>query len=195
MAITALLNTPPANVPVLLSKLPVIAGETEEQFKARCFAWLEELKPTGLAQHDFAMDVILASWELARWRRLKNSLLETKRREAVEQLLIEFGDPDVSKKAAAEAVSRKWAAREKQSCDKVRDLLEQNGLDLDSIMAKALSLVIDDVERLESLIAGCEQRRDRALNQLQKTKRARQQIEGPDSDAEFELVNGQGEGE
>jgi hypothetical protein len=50
----------------------------------------------------------------------------------------------------------------------VEMILRRRGLDIDSLMAQALAEKLDDLERIERLIAGADARRNRALHELER---------------------------
>ncbi len=79
--------------------------------------------------------------------------------------------------------------KEPGAVEEVQRLLEKTGLTWDAIKAEALSLRINDVERINQLIVGAESRRDATLREIErrraglgpKLRRAVQQVEGADN--------------
>jgi len=53
-----------------------------------------------------------------------------------------------------------WAARQRSAIKRVDKLLASAGLTMDAVMAQALSLKLDDIERIDRMIATAEGRRN-----------------------------------
>ena len=79
-----------------------------------------------------------------------------------------------------------WAARQRSAIKRVDKLLASAGLTMDAVMAQALSLKLDDIERIDRMIATAEGRRNAILREVdrhrstwgQNLRQAVQQIEG-----------------
>jgi hypothetical protein len=78
-----------------------------------------------------------------------------------------------------------WAARQRSAIKRVDKLLASAGLTMDAVMAQALSLKLDDIERIDRMIATAEGRRNAILREVdrhrttwgQHLRRTVQQIE------------------
>jgi len=88
--------------------------------------------------------------------------------------------------------AKRWAARDEATMREVDALLASAGLTMDSVMAQTLRLHIDEIERIDRMVASAEARRNTALRELdrhraelaQRLRRVTEEIE----DAEFEVV-------
>src|SRR5262249_13399814 len=60
----------------------------------------------------------------------------------------------------ARNLAEAWAARERSAIKQVDKLLASAGLTMDAVMAQALSLKLDDIERIDRMIATAEGRRN-----------------------------------
>src|SRR5262249_49790184 len=82
-------------------------------------------------------------------------------------------------------LAQAWARRERDAIRQVDELLASAGFAIDAVMAQTLSLNLDDIERIDRLIATAEGRRNAILREVdrhrttwgQNVRRAVQQIE------------------
>jgi hypothetical protein len=94
-----------------------------------------------------------------------------------------------------EKLAKAWAARDQSAIKQVDKLLASAGLTMDAVMAQTLSISLDDIERIDRMIATAEMRRNAILREVdrhrttwgQELRRAAQQAE----DAEFKLIEAQ----
>ena len=85
----------------------------------------------------------------------------------------------------ARDVAQAWATREPGAIRQVDELLASAGFTMDAVMAQTLSLNLDDIERIDRMIATAEGRRNAILREVdrhrttwgQNVRRAVQQIE------------------
>src|SRR5215217_2437421 len=89
-----------------------------------------------------------------------------------------------------------WYGRDESALKKVATSLEQAGLTMDHVMAETLSAKLDDVERIDRMIANAEARRHVVLREIDRHRaavaaRLRAAAEEME-EGEFEEVPGQG---
>ena len=136
-------------------------------------------------------DVVDLLWEVLRLRRLKASLLLASAASGLEQLLTPvLGWQDVG------PLSQEWHARENSARAQVDKFLNERGLTLDAITAETLSKKLDDVERIDRMIANAEARRHVVLREIDRHRaavaaRLRAAAEAIE-EGEFEQVPGPG---
>jgi hypothetical protein len=63
-----------------------------------------------------------------------------------------------------EELAKAWAARDQNAIKRVDKLLASAGLTMDAVMAQTLSISLDDVERIDRMIATAEVRRNAILH-------------------------------
>ena len=68
----------------------------------------------------------------------------------------------------ANDLSKRWAARDRQAIKEVDKLLASMGLTIDAVVARALSVNIDSVERIDRMIMNAEARRNAALREMER---------------------------
>ena len=67
-------------------------------------------------------------------------------------------------------LASQWLANDKQAVAEVRGILKDRGLDADSIMAQALSDKLREVERIDTMIASANARRNKALVEIERRR-------------------------
>ena len=95
-------------------------------------------------------------------------------------------------RSQAETLAEGWAARTSDVVEEVNKILTSAGLTTDSILAQTFSLKVNDIERLEHMMALAEARRNATLREIdrhrqtlgQKLRRAAQQLE----DGQFRVI-------
>jgi hypothetical protein len=75
------------------------------------------------------------------------------------ELSEDFGDPVGN-------LVKRWARCEPKALKEVERLLASAGLTMDDVMAQTLALKLDEVERIDRLIASAEARRNNCLHEL-----------------------------
>ena len=99
--------------------------------------------------------------DVLRLRRLKASLLRVRAREALYEV-IEPLDAD------AFDLARGWFARDAAAVSRVERALQSAGLSVDAVMAATLRQEIEEIERIEAMIANAENRRGTALSEIER---------------------------
>src|SRR5262249_17531892 len=71
----------------------------------------------------------------------------------------------------AHNLAEAWAARQRSAIKRVDKLLASAGLTMDAVMAQALSLKLDDIERIDRMIASAEGSRNAILREVDRYRR------------------------
>jgi len=119
------------------------------------------VKPADFLEEIWVRDVVALVWEAFRLRRLKTCLLETAAPHGLARVFSSFL-PD----ATAEEIATGWAGRDGERVKQVEGLLDQTGLTMEHIIAETLAYRIDDIERIDRMIASAEQRRSAMLREV-----------------------------
>jgi hypothetical protein len=186
MSSTDSFSTKPANLPEpagrldLLGPAPLFEGEDPATYDELLARISGAVKPA---------DVDLV-WEALRLRRLKANLMTATAYMGLEQIL----EPLVGFLQETD-LAKAWAARDQNAIKRADKLLASAGLTMDSVMAQTLSVNLDDVERIDRMIATAEVRRNAILRELERhrttwgqaLRRAAQQVE----EDEFKLIEAQ----
>jgi len=119
------------------------------------------VKPADFLEEIWVRDVVALVWEAFRLRRLKTCLLETAAPHGLARVL----SPFLPQTTVREIVTG-WAGRDSERVEQVEGLLDQAGLTMEHIIAEALADRIDDIERIDRMIASAEQRRGAMLREV-----------------------------
>jgi hypothetical protein len=146
------------------------------------------VKPTDIFEEIWVGDIVDLVWEAVRLRRLKTSLMAPTAYNGLEEIL----KPLVDDRWDRERLVQDWAKREKGAIERVDEFLASAGLTMDEVMAQTLSINLNDIERIQRMIANAEARRNAILREVERhratwgedLRRAAQQAE----DVEFEIM-------
>ena len=147
--------------------------------------------PADIIEEFWVRDVVDLVWEALRLRRLKASLLLSSTAAGLQKVLA-----PILEYSELEPLVEAWYGRDESALKKVATSLEQAGLTMDHVMAETLSAKLDDVERIDRMIANAEARRHVVLREIDRHRAAvaaRLRAAGEAiEEGEFEEVPGQG---
>ena len=109
----------------------------------------------------FVRDSVDLLWEIRRLRRLKASLLQVAAYDGLKAVLGPLVDS-----WEVDSLADDWARRRPRAIAKVDKVLAAAGLTIDAVMAETLALRLDDIERIERMIASQEGRMEAALREI-----------------------------
>ncbi len=178
----------------LVPDLPLIDGEHEADYIALRDACMKAVEPKGAIERIWLQEFIDYSWESFRLRRAKSALIQIAKKDAVALLLTECLGGDYSAKQSAAPIAQGWSANDAEYLKTTKDLFEEHGYDMDAVMALAISTKLDDLERIDRLIASYSTRQTAALRELEKRrdilyKRALDFSEAIITDADVEVLD------
>jgi hypothetical protein len=177
----------PAGRLAWLGPPPLFEGEDTAAYDELLARISGAVKPTDIFEEIWVADIVDLVWEAVRLRRLKASLMTADAHKGLERIL----KPLVGF-LLEDDLAKAWAAREKAAIERVDELLASAGLTMDEVMAQTLSINLNDIERIERMIANAEARRNAILREVERhratwgedLRRAAQQAE----DVEFETI-------
>ena len=126
----------------------------------------EEIKPRGIIEQMYVVDICAIVWEILRLRRCKVVIINSAFRRALENLLVQLlkqakQDPfEVEDKA--QALAQSWFT-DQEAKKQVSELLSQFELDESAIEAEAIRRSSSDLELLDRMLTSLESRRNKAL--------------------------------
>jgi hypothetical protein len=143
--------------------------------------------PTDIFEDIWVRDVVDLTLAVFRLRRLTAKLLKANEYKGLSETLA----PLVGR-SQAETLAEGWAARKPGVVEEVNKTLTSAGLTPDTILAQTFSLKLNDIERIEHVIALAEARRNATLHEIdrhrqtlgRKLRRAPQQLE----DGQFRVI-------
>ncbi len=168
---------------------PLFEGEDTsayDEFLARISA---TVKPADILEDIWVRDFVDLVWDSLRLRRLKANLMTSTAYKGLAEILnplVGYSDKDFLVKA--------WAKRGRGAIKKVDKLLASAGLIMEAVMAQTLSINLDDIERIDHMIATAEIRRIAILREIDRhrvtlghaLRQAAEQIE----DADYKVIEG-----
>jgi hypothetical protein len=165
---------------------PLFDGE-EEIYHQLAIEISTAVTPADIFEDIWVRDVVDLTLEVFRLRRLTANLINANEYKGLTETLA----PLVGQ-SQAETLAEGWAARKSDVVEEVNKILTSAGLTTDSILAQTFSLKMDDIERIEHMMALAEARRNATLREIdrhrqtlgQKLRRAAQQLE----DGQFRAI-------
>jgi hypothetical protein len=170
-----------AEHPTLFGPPPLFDGEDTEIYDQLVREISTAVTPADIFENIWVRDVVDLTLEVFRLRRLTANLIKANAYKGLSETLA----PLVGW-SQAETLAEGWAARKSDVVEEVNKTLTSAGLTTDNILAQTFSLKVNDIERIEHMIALAEARRNDTLREIdrhrqalgQKLRRAAQQLEG-----------------
>ncbi len=167
-----------------LGRPVLLEGEDESAYDRLLAQVSDAVRPTDIIEEFWVRDVVDLVWEALRLRRLKAQLLNSSAAKGLDEILKPLVDWS-QRKVLVEG----WYGRDPDAVKKVDDLLQKAGLTMDAVMAHTLSQKLDDVERIDRMLASAEARRHLVLREVDRHRAAvaeRLRVASEDiQDAEF----------
>jgi hypothetical protein len=162
----------------------LILGEDAQGYDELLAQVRRALTPRDVMEEMWIRDVVDLAWDSFRLRRLKANLLRVRASNAVWDVL----GPLVRN---AYDLAQKWHARDEAAVRTVDAALKSAGMSMDAVMAATLREEIDEIERIEAMIANTETRRGVGLREIEryrasfaeKLREALQSVENSDPHA------------
>jgi hypothetical protein len=142
--------------------LMVLPGEKVRDFEDIFAGLCDAVKPQDAIEEMFIGDVAEFFWEIARLRRQRTARLAEKATQALGNILYRFYD----KLEDRNKLVWSWARGEQMATELVDDLLGKIGCSVDAVLAEALSMMIDEFERIDRLIQSNQLGRERTLREV-----------------------------
>jgi hypothetical protein len=143
----------------LLGAPPLIKGENARSYDALLARICDTLRPADNLEEIWIRDVVDLVWETFRLRRIKASLMTDGTCECIRLALDR--EPGY-----ARVVAQKLAAGDAAAAEKVEAALVGAGVSMDTIIARAMLLKLETMERLDRMLVSAEARRSAALREL-----------------------------
>ncbi|MFC1455637.1 hypothetical protein ACETIH_02650 [Microvirga arabica] len=165
----------PRDLGSLLAKRTLVLGESEDNYDTLLSKVTGAIKPTDIIESLLVKDITDLAWEAQRWRRLRAEMLTQAGQSALEELLRSIPGAGLINgvQYSYESLAACFAAGIEEAVVAVHKILLRRGLDADTLMARALSNRLDEVERIDRLIAGADARRSRVLDELERRRKLR----------------------
>lgn len=140
---------------------PLIAGEDQSQYEAMREQISAAVGPFDFLEEIWVNDVVNLVWETQRLRRLRAALLHAAVREDLYQILKPSPDQSFVRKLITN-----WASHGPDAVAKVDAALARVDMTMEEVTAEILARKLDEVERIDRMVAGAEARRNIALREI-----------------------------
>ena len=155
-----------AHKPFFWSEPPLLRGERAADFQILLDGFSRDIRPRGLSEEIYVVDIAWLTWEIIRLRRCRTLIIKANFLGALQNLLAGLikkpGEFVESAQERAEELAAKWFATE-QGKEEVRKILSRFDLDELVIEAEAIRRSSRDLEGFESLLVALEARRNKAF--------------------------------
>ena len=159
---------------------PLFDGEDPKIYDQLLAQVCTTVMPEDIFEDIWVRDVVDLTFQVFRLRRLTANLMRVNEYKGLTETLT----PLVGR-MQAETLAEGWAARKSDVVEEVNKTLTSAGLSTDSILAQTFCLKVNDIERIEYMMALAEMRRNSTLREIdrhrqtlgQKLRRAAQQLE------------------
>ena len=177
------LKNPEAKTP-MFGAPPLLNGENANDYSALLNQIKDAVKPADFIEEMWVRDCADLYWDTLRLRRQKAELINANLYQGL-RVVLETLCPE----SEANDLSAAWSVRDKEAIEKIEELLEAGNLSMEAVKAQTLAEIIDDIERIERMIAICEARRNVTLREIERRRsafaRALREATNPVQDAEF----------
>lgn len=149
----------------LFGSPPLIEGEdpvTYDELLAEISALIQ---PTDILEQIWVRNVVDLSWEERRLRRLQARLMTSSASKGLREILRSL--PGLN---PIDDLAARWAERDASAIEQVNQLLTSAGLTMDDVMAQTFSLLADELERIDRMIARKEWARNDILREMNRRR-------------------------
>jgi hypothetical protein len=134
------------------------------------------IDPTDLIERGFVDDIVYHTWDIMRYQRVANGILDNALRRAFAQILNEILLPPSTAMAdeswmSSQRLSHGWLV-DPATNRQLASLLKEAGFDESAIEAKAYTLVADDLENANRMLKSARDGRDKALRSIAKYRKS-----------------------
>lgn len=146
----------------IASRPPVLSSESLVEYETLRKRLFDEVQPANIFEEMFANDLLNLHWEILRYTRCKQGIIDSIRTVALRNLLTYGKGELLGSQAEEKDLAVGWNNDPGKRAEIIRRLKQRN-LDEMAIEAEAIRLRLEELQVLERLIAGLEARRDKAL--------------------------------
>jgi hypothetical protein len=140
---------------------PLIEGEDPRAYHKLRTRIATFIRPADILENILARTVVDSTWDEFRYLRMKTDLMRVCAHEGLERV---FQPLTVG---GAQNLAYGWAARDPGAVERVKQILASADLTIDHVMAQTLAVRLDDIERLDLLMANAQSRRNNALREIE----------------------------
>lgn len=151
----------------LLGPAPLLAGEDATAYESLLSHCRRAVRPKDFVEEIWVRDIVDLQWEAMRCRRMVLELMRSKARDGLDQVLRPYLDQPMRSQLV-----KRWAAGDREAIRIVDGHLKRVGLEKRVISEQTALLQLDELERLERMIAQAEGRRNAILREIERHRAA-----------------------
>ena len=146
----------------------LLKTESKEDFAKLLEDLNRDIQPVNVIERIYVNDVANLTWDILRYRRFKAAILNSACRAALENFLrpILSGSERIEMAAVRAKQLAYDCLYDQEAKDRVSALLKEAGFDEWAVEAEAFRSRLDDVEKIDRLLASAEARREKGLRNI-----------------------------
>ena len=149
----------------LVGPPPLLEGEDRRDYNELLARVSEAVKPADIFEEMWVSDIVSLTWDISRWRRLKENLITASTDRGVLAVLSPMpAEPG----GEAYWVAKDWAARCPDTIKEVKERLASADISMDIVIALTVAAKIAEIERIERLAMNAEMRRNATLREIER---------------------------
>jgi hypothetical protein len=168
---------PPTELERFFGERPIIRGEDPELYDALFDRIAGTVDPQDAMEWLWASDLASAAWDAHRARRLRAQLFEAARKEAVQTILSDLLQHEITGAVARQkhchSKAIEWLQAGQEGEAAMAAFLAQYGLGPEVITGEIFRLRGDALERLDRMAAAADRRRDLVIREIERRRRDR----------------------
>ena len=145
---------------------PLLEGEDAAAYDDLLVRISTVVKPANIIEDIWVRDVVDLTWEVFRLRRVKAALLTANAHIGLEVLLRPLVEDGIGE------LVEKWARGDRRAIQQVKTILSSAKLTMDAVFAETVSVHIEQLERMERMLAQLEARRNAILREIDRHRDA-----------------------
>jgi len=164
----------PAHIRPLLGPSWLIEGEDPQIYEELLARVGAAVDPLDVIDWLLVKDVVALTWQIQRTRRHCDALMRGARRASMIKLLqvacsrLNSWDPKLEKEI--EALVSDWLAGDKEAAEGIESMLAQSGLSIADVAPQTLTLIAEELDRIDQQTQRHEERRDKILQQIERRR-------------------------
>jgi hypothetical protein len=168
-------STLPKALRPLLGPSWIMEGEDPNLYEELLGRVGAAVQPVDIIDWLLVKDVVALTWQIHRSRRLRQSIMRSARRAAMQRLLSSIlprpgGLIPNQENAAARQIAQDWFSGDKRATKEAERLLAQAGLTMADVTVQSLSANASELDRLDLQDTRHERRRDSILQQIERRR-------------------------
>ena len=161
----------PAELTFLVEQPCLLPGESRHEFEALRLMMTDEIQPQSKIEWRWLLDLVERSWEILRYRRLKQRILDTFREEAVASILHRIDSagmpPEMAELVRLHScqATAEWK-EDARAAVEIEDRLARNGFDEIAVNAEVFIRARHEFAMFDSLMHAAQHRRMVLLREI-----------------------------